>query len=98
MCLDDLKQRAAKSGTTMKHVSLNTVKFNNNARARTYDVRVIRYDGGALKSSKPCVACIASMRRAGIRRVTWSTGNPEHPFDSELVSRIASTWVSRCRR
>ena len=36
--------------------------------------------GGNLACSKPCEACSKTLRRRGVRRVVYSTGDPHAPF------------------
>lgn len=45
---------------------------------------VIRISGKTktLRLSKPCRACEQCLRRKGVRRVTYSTGNPHEPYQT----------------
>lgn len=38
-----------------------------------------------LGNSRPCAACMRALRRAGVRRVTYSTDDPARPFATEPV-------------
>lgn len=42
-------------------------------------VRVLR-DGSTTAMSKPCAACWKALARLGVRKVTFSTGDPRRPF------------------
>lgn len=44
-------------------------------------VRVMR-DGESTGLSKPCDACSRALARMGVRRVTYTTGNPDKPLES----------------
>ena len=37
--------------------------------------------------SRPCEACMAVLRRRGVRRVTYSTDDPSRPFVTEALAR-----------
>lgn len=56
---------------------------------------VIRVNGnGELSNSKPCVYCIDLMKRIGIYKVYYSTGDKNNPIASCLVTKITTTHVS----
>lgn len=39
-------------------------------------------DGKTTGLSKPCDACSRALARRGVRRITYTTGNPRKPFES----------------
>jgi pyrimidine deaminase RibD-like protein len=44
-------------------------------------VRVLR-DGCTTALSKPCESCRRALGRLGVRKVTYSTGDPRRPFET----------------
>ncbi len=70
-------------------------KKGNKKRKGMLTVIVLRFDGGALKGSKPCMHCIHKMTAAGVHRVIWSTGDSKRPFQSELIAHVSNSWISR---
>lgn len=72
-------------------------KSNNKRtkKSKKYNITVIRSDiFGNLKYSKPCADCIYKMKHAGIKKVTYSTGNINTPYCTEKISIIQSEWIS----
>ena len=47
-------------------------------------VRLLRDHGYGY--SRPCRACREALRRKGVRRMTYTTGNPQSPLATELLT------------
>ena len=50
---------------------------------------------GRFRVSRPCNECIKVMRLYGIKKVVYSTGNPESPFCKEDVATMPLNGSSR---
>lgn len=50
----------------------------------------LRKDGG-FASSRPCAACVRALCRLGVGRMTYTTGDPEAPLATELVTCSSGT-------
>ena len=57
-------------------------------------VRVLR-DGTTMACSKPCPSCAAALARLGIRKVTYSTGDPRRPLATEVAGAAARGLTAR---
>jgi hypothetical protein len=59
------------------------------------NIVVVRSD---LQNSKPCKNCIIAMRNAGVRDITYSTGDESQPFITERASFIQNEHISSAER
>lgn len=55
-------------------------------------VRVLR-DNETTACSKPCAACTRALARLGVARVTYTTGDPQHPVHTDYLSKIPGVEV-----
>ncbi len=38
--------------------------------------------------SRPCAACVRALAQSGVRRMTYTTGDPEQPLATECLTRL----------
>lgn len=55
---------------------------------------VIRSDGDKLKMSKPCVQCLETIKKVGIKKIYYSTGQGDE-IVMEYVKNIKSDKISQ---
>jgi len=78
----------------MKKRVLNAKRKNKTIRT----IVVIRYDNGRLKYSRPCLQCLITMKKRGVKRVVYSTGDDLAPLKLELVSEMTPGELSSLSR
>lgn len=68
-------------GLNSIHAEMDAVwKYAGNVRnTHLVVVRLLR-DGHTEGCSKPCEACARALEKRGIRKVTYTTGDPRHPL------------------
>jgi hypothetical protein len=80
----------------VKSIQLQYYKYK---KINKIQIIVIRSDKfGNLKNSKPCSNCIRLMRMIGIRKITYSTGNINHEFETHNTKKINSNWCSSLQK
>lgn len=63
-------------------------KLDKNERFKDLHLVVVRVTKTGVACSKPCPACLRSMKRIGIRKITYTTGDPNEPFDTLLLKKM----------
>ena len=59
---------------------------------------VIRCEKNILKYSKPCKYCIELMRKKGIKKVVYTTGDINNPIEIEDINNISNDWTTTLSR
>jgi cytidine deaminase len=77
------------SGLPSIHAEMDACwKLDKNERFRDLHLVVVRVVKNGVACSMPCHACLRSMRRLGIRKITYTTGDPSEPFDTLLLKKM----------
>jgi tRNA(Arg) A34 adenosine deaminase TadA len=63
-------------------------KLDKNERFRDLHLVVVRATKTGIACSKPCPACLRSMKRFGIRKITYTTGDPDVPLDTLMLKKM----------
>lgn len=63
-------------------------KLDKNERVRDLHLVVVRVTKTGLACSKPCVSCLRSLKQRGIRKITFTTGDPGRPFDTLVLKKM----------
>ncbi len=63
-------------------------KLDKNERFEDLRLVVVRATKTGVACSKPCPACLRSLRRLGIRKITYTTGDPDVPIDTLTLKKM----------
>ncbi len=63
-------------------------KLDKNERVRDLHLVVVRVTKTGLACSRPCAACLRSLKQRGIRKITFTTGHSDCPFDTIVLKKM----------
>lgn len=63
-------------------------KLDKNERIRDLHLVVVRVTKTGCAYSRPCAACLRSLRQRGIRKITFTTGDSLVPFDTLVLKKM----------
>lgn len=84
-----------RSNFTGMHAEENVLRQMNTKEKL---ILVIRCEKNILKYSKPCKYCIELMRKKGIKKVVYTTGDLNNPIEIEDINNISNNWTTTLSR
>jgi pyrimidine deaminase RibD-like protein len=84
-----------RSNFTGMHAEENVLRQMNTKEKL---ILVIRCEKNILKYSKPCKYCIELMRKKGIKKVVYTTGDVNNPIEIEDINNISNNWTTTLSR